>query len=210
VWGYTWVPAALALPSWQVLIRVNPDLRCILPLTSHKYCNYTCVLIDMISLATGVLLLLAGRRLFWLAVGLAACLLTWRALASLLGEGWISLGLSLLAGLACAWLTVRFVRTVALMAGFLVGAILLPAGASLLGIDVGWYALALTGGVGGAVLVALAMNWGLILATAFAGAGAIAEGLRASLALSAPVANVILLALLALGVTWQASQLRRR
>jgi hypothetical protein len=168
------------------------------------------VLIELISLAVGVLLLLAGRRLFWLAIGLAACLLSWRALASLLGSGWIALVLSVLAGLACAWLTVRFVRMVALVTGFLAGAILLPAGASLLGIDIGWYALALAGGVLGAVLVALAMSWGLILATAFAGAGAIADGLRGSLALSAPAANVILLALLALGVTWQASQLKRR
>ena len=157
-----------------------------------------------------MLLLLAGRRMFWLAVGLAACLLSWRALAAFFGAGWIPLALSLLLGVACAWLTVRFVRTVALLAGFLVGAILLPAGAGLLGIDIGWYALALAGGVVGAVLVAMAMNWGLILATAFAGAGAIAEGLRGSLALSASAANVILLTLLALGVAWQASQLRRR
>jgi hypothetical protein len=168
------------------------------------------VLIEILSLGAGVLLLLAGRRMFWLAVGLAACLLSWQALASLLGSGWLALVLSLLAGVACAWLTVRFVRTVALLAGFLVGAILLPAGANLLGIEIGWYALALAGGVLGAVLVALAMNWGLILATAFAGAGAIAEGLRSSLALSAPMANVILLALLALGVAWQGSQLRKR
>jgi hypothetical protein len=177
---------------------------------SHKYCNLGSVLIEILSLAAGVLLLLAGRRLFWLAVGVAACLLSWRALGSLLGSGWLPLALSVLAGLACAWLTVRFVRTVALLTGFLAGAMLLPAGANLLGIETGWYALALAGGVLGAALVALAMNWGLILATAFAGAGAIAEGLRGSLALSAPAANVILLALLALGVAWQSSQLRRR
>ena len=168
------------------------------------------MLLEMASMAAGLLLLLAGRRMFWLAVGLGAFLLSWRVLAALLGEGWLALGLSLLAGLVCAWLTVRFVRMVALLAGFLAGAVLLPAGASLLGVNIGWYALALAGGVGGAVIVALAMNWGLILATAFAGAGAIAEGLRLSLQLSAPAANVILLALLALGVAWQASQLRRR
>jgi hypothetical protein len=168
------------------------------------------MLIEWISLAAGVLLLLAGRRMFWLAIGLASFLLSWRALAALLGEGWLALALSLLAGLVCAWLTVRFVRLVALLAGFFVGAVLLPAGASLLGVNIGWYALALAGGVGGAVIVALALNWGLILATAFAGAGAIAEGLRTSLQLSAPMANVILLALLALGVAWQASQLKRR
>ena len=54
------------------------------------------------------------------------------------------------------------------------GAVLLPAGASLLGVNIGWYALALAGGVGGAVIVALAMNWGLILAMVFTGAAAIA------------------------------------
>ena len=108
------------------------------------------MLLEILSLGAGVLLLLAGRRLFWLAVGLAACLLSWQALAALLGYGWLALALSLLAGLACAWLTVRFVRTVALLTGFLVGAILLPAGANLLGVEIGWYALALAGGVGGA------------------------------------------------------------
>ena len=115
------------------------------------------MLIEILSLAAGVLLLLAGRRLFWLAVGMAACLLSWRALASLLGSGWLPLALSVLAGLACAWLTVRFVRTVALLTGFLAGAMLLPAGANLLGIETGWYALALAGGL--AAGLAIAISW---------------------------------------------------
>ena len=43
------------------------------------------MLLEMASMAAGLLLLLAGRRMFWLAVGLAAFLRKGRALGSLAG-----------------------------------------------------------------------------------------------------------------------------
>jgi len=168
----------------------------------------TGVLVEFLSLSTGLLLLLAGRRLFWLAVGLAAALLSWHFLHPTLGDGWLGLALPAGVGLLLGWLTVRFVRLAALLAGFLAGVLLLPAAGELLGLEVGWYALALAGGVGGMALVALAMKWGLVLATAFMGALILASGLRESLHLSAPAANVVLLILMALGVAWQGMGMR--
>ncbi len=167
------------------------------------------MLVQFISLATGVLLLLAGRRLFWLAVGAAAALLSWKFLQPLLGGGWLGLALPATAGLLMGWLAVRFVRLMAMLAGFLAGVVLLPAAGELLRLEVGWFALALAGGVCGMTLTALALGWGLVLTTAFAGALTLANGLRDSLGLSAPAANVTLLVLLALGVAWQAGGFRR-
>lgn len=167
------------------------------------------MLAEFFTLSTGVLLLLAGWRLFWLVTGLGAALLSWKALEVVLGGGWLELALSVAIGLVFGWLAVKFVRLMALLAGFVAGVFLLPSAGRALGLNIGWFALALAGGVGGVILVALALGWGLVLATAFAGALILSDGLRTSLGLSDTVANVILLILLALGVAWQGSSMRR-
>jgi hypothetical protein len=178
---------------------------------SHENCNTSsAVFIHLLYLLAGVLLLLAGRRLFWLAVGLAAFVFSLQLTSGLLGEGslaWIASGVI---GLAAAWLAVKFLRSLAYLLGFLAGAILLPAASASIGLDVGWYVLALAGGVLGFVLVALTLQWGLVLITAFAGAEALSQGVQSSLALKEPTANVLFLLLLALGIAWQGARVRQQ
>lgn len=135
--------------------------------------------------------------------------MSWKALELVLDGGWLELALSAVIGLVLGWLAVKFVRLMALLAGFVAGAFFLPAAGRALGLNIGWFALALAGGTGGVILMALALGWGLVLATAFAGALILSEGLRTSLGLSDTVANIILLILLALGVAWQGSTMRR-
>jgi len=168
------------------------------------------VIIDILSLLAGVLLLLAGRRLFWLAAGLTAFLLSWQITSDLLGSGLLVWAMSGVIGLVFAWLAVKFFRSLTYFFGFLAGAIILPAVAALIGLDMGWYVLALTGGVMGFVLVALTLHWGLILITAFAGAEALSQGVQSSLALNNPTTNILFLVLLALGIAWQAGGMQMK
>lgn len=168
------------------------------------------MIIHILSLLAGVLLLLAGRRLFWLAAGLTAFLFSWQLSSSLFGGGSLVWLTSAAIGLIFAWLAVKFFRSLTYFFGFLAGAIILPAVSALIGLDIGWYALALAGGVTGFILVAVTLHWGLILITAFAGAEALSQGVQSSLALNNPTTNIIFLVLLALGIAWQAggTQLR--
>jgi len=76
-----------------------------------------------LALVVGVVLLIAGRRLFWLAVGAAgfvlALVLALRYLD--LEPPWLLLGLALLAGLVGAVLAVLLQRLAVAIAGFLIG-----------------------------------------------------------------------------------------
>jgi hypothetical protein len=89
------------------------------------------------ALAVGIVLLVAGRRLFWLAVGVAGFVLALvLALRWLDPEPlWLLLGLSFLAGAVGAILAVLLQRVAVAVAGFLVG---------------GWAGLALWIQLGGA------------------------------------------------------------
>lgn len=112
-----------------------------------------------LSLLVGVVLLVAGRKLFWLAVGAAGFVFALALAVRYLDPEplWLLLGLALLAGVAGAILAVFLQRLAVALAGFLLG---------------GWAGLALWIHLGGgegplALLAALAAG---VVAAMVAGA----------------------------------------
>jgi NADH:ubiquinone oxidoreductase subunit 3 (subunit A) len=59
------------------------------------------------------------------------------------------------------------------------------------------------------ILVAVAFDWGLILITAWAGASAISFALQNWVSMSGTLGTVVFLALMIVGVFWQASRRRK-
>lgn len=162
----------------------------------------------IIALVAGALLLLFGKRLFWLAAALVAFLFGWQLFGNLLGPGF-SLIIALVLGIVFAWLAIKFVRIVAYIIGFLAGAVALPFLVGIFGVDMSWFILAFIGGAIGLILVAVAFDWGLILITAWAGASAISFALQNWVSIGSTFNTVIFLVLMVLGVFWQASSRRK-
>ena len=159
----------------------------------------------IIALVAGLLLLFYGKRLFWLAAALVAFLFGWQLFGNLLGPG-LSLILAGILGIVFAWLAIKFVKIAAYIVGFLAGAVALPFLVGIFGLEPSWFILALIGGAIGLILVAVAFDWGLILITAWAGASAISFALQNWVSMSGTLGTVVFLALMIVGVFWQASR----
>jgi len=157
----------------------------------------------------GALLLLAGRRLFWLAVGV---------LGFLFGFDWVTYGLAdwpqwavWLAGAGvgalCAFGAVFFQRISFRVGGFLAGGYLTVRFLIALGVqnDPTPGLFFLLGGVVGAILAIVAVDWVLVALTSLVGAAVVAEGMAAG-----PLgSSLVFLGLTALGVAVQGVGLRR-
>lgn len=156
----------------------------------------------------GLLLLFFGKRLFWLAAALIAFLFSWRFFGNLFGLEMLALILSVVMGIIFAWLAIRFVRIVAYIIGFLAGAFGLPFLVGVFGFDFSWLLLALIGGVLGFILITVALDWGLILITTWAGSSAVVLGLQQVdwFTISGALESLIFFGLLILGVAWQATR----
>jgi hypothetical protein len=130
----------------------------------------------------GLIMLIFGRKLFWLFVAIVGFLVGMEFIDLTLADQalWIKLLGGLGAGLLGALLAIFVERVAFILAGFFAGAyvaLLLVqqldiAGASLL--------VAVAGGVIGAIAAALLMDWAIIVLSCLVGAGAIVSrlGLR--------------------------------
>ena len=128
---------------------------------------------------SGIALLVVGRKLFWLFVGVIGFIWGVR-IASHFFPGqpeWMILAIALMAGIFGALLAL-FLQWLAIgLAGFSVGAYIVL---RLLHIS-GWrtsgieWVLLLIGGVLGALLIILLFDWALIILSSLAGAGLITE-----------------------------------
>ncbi|MGW8144631.1 MAG: hypothetical protein ACWGN2_09570 [Anaerolineales bacterium] len=161
-----------------------------------------------IALIAGGLLLFFGKRLFWLAAALVAFLFGWQLFGDFIGPTW-SLIIAVILGIMFAWLAIKFIRIAAYFVGFLAGAAALPLLAGTFGVDMSGFVVAIIGGAIGLILVAIAFDWGLILITAWAGASAVTFALQNWATLSDTLSTLIFLALMIVGVFWQASRKRR-
>lgn len=159
----------------------------------------------------GLLLLLAGRRLFWLLLGVAGfgagfgLARSW--LPSFRLEEWQAVALAILAGLAGALLVVALQRIGVALVGVVAGgfAVLWLLGLSLERVEgLEWLLLAL-GAAAGGMLAALAFDLALILLSALVGAELVVAGLGATGAAGA----AIFVGLVLLGVLAQAFERRR-
>lgn len=162
----------------------------------------------IIAIFAGLLLLLFGKQLFWLAAGLVAFLFGYQLFGDFFGVWW-SLLIGLILGILFAWLSIKFIKIATFFVAFLAGAIALPFLMGIFGVEMSWFFLALIGGVIGIILVAFAFDWGLILATSWAGASALTFGFQQWLTLDGTFGTLIFLVLMVLGVFWQASQRRK-
>lgn len=163
----------------------------------------------ILALVAGVLLLFYGRRLFWLAAALVAFLFTWRFLLNFFDPNTLILIAAVIAGVVFAWLAIKFVRIAAYVIGFLAGAVSFYFLADLFGLEINFLIVVIIGGAVGLLLIFAAFDWGLVLLTAWAGASAIMVGLRDWLNFEDPTyGTVLLIALMILGIGWQASRKR--
>jgi len=156
----------------------------------------------LLHLLIGALVLILGRRLFWLFVAVAGFFAAFQAVPELLPDQTqvVVLGIALAAGVVGALLAIFLQYLAAGLAGFVAGGFAAQSLQSLLGPDLGWILFAVGGGIG-LVLVLLAFDWALILLSALIGARIMLEPFAFE-----PVLRVgLLLGLAVLGVAVQAA-----
>ena len=132
-------------------------------------------MLGFINLVLGGGLLVAGRKLFWLFVG-AAGFIAGIQFASRFWQGneGLAIIVGLVAGIVFALLAI-FLQGVAIgIAGFLSGAYVLSALATMLGMNTNLIVY-IIGGVIGVVLVSYLFDWAIVTLSSLAGASLITE-----------------------------------
>jgi hypothetical protein len=153
----------------------------------------------------GVLLLFAGRKLFWLFVG-AVGFVVGMYLASRFISGnseLLVLVIALVAGLIGAGLAVAMQNLAIGLAGFLAGAYSVITLLSLTNLHLGsleWL-LVVVGGILGAVLVSVLFEWALIILSAFTGASMLVQAFH----VNRPLESVLITVLFVIGLSVQLS-----
>lgn len=150
----------------------------------------------------GLLLLVWGRRLYWLALGTVGFLLgSWLAVDVLtLGDRQVELGLGLVFGILGAVAVVLVQKIAIRIAGLILGggAALWLAEPHQAQLEVWFWPLVIVGAVIGLILAAALFRWALILISSLAGASLISGLFAAS-----PHQIWIFLALFVIGVLLQ-------
>jgi len=160
-------------------------------------------------LLLGVLLLLAGRRLFWICVAAAGFLLGAEVAARTTSgtAEWVVLVVALVFGLVGLVLSLFAQKLSIAAAGFIMGSYAVDR--LLLTLQVGWarweWAAVLAGGILGAMLVLLLFDWALIVLSSLAGAALIMHVFSPGLSLS----FVLMAVLASVGIGFQGGLLRR-
>lgn len=162
-----------------------------------------------LNVLVGILLLLLGRRLFWLFVAAVGFVVGMNLAAQYLADQsfWVIMVAGLVAGAVGAVLAILFQRIAVALAGFLAGSYLSTFLLATLGIDMGQFAwlVSLIGGIIGAVLVFVLFDWALILLSSLVGASLVAPVVSAD-----PQTQTVMFLLLAvIGIVVQGSWLWR-
>jgi hypothetical protein len=161
------------------------------------------------SIAAGLVLLLAGRKFFWLAAGLAAFIFGMSITRALFGVGVVGFLISVIIGIVLGWLSVKFIRLAGYIIGALAGAVALPLLLGLFGIENNWLLISLFGALIGFLLVRFAFDWGLIIMTVWIGANTIVSNVDKMLPLGAFISAVGFFALFVAGIISQRSMTRK-
>ena len=149
---------------------------------------------NLVYVAVGVVLLLAGRRLYWLFVAAVGFVLGSLLAQRFFEEGaagrqdaWIVFAVAILAGIVGAILAVLFQKLAVALAGAAAGGfggwVLFE---SLGAESVAWIGL-LIGAVLGAILVLIIFDWALIVFSSLAGARFVADGVTMEQGAEAPL-----------------------
>jgi hypothetical protein len=165
-------------------------------------------MLNLLNLFLGGALLVAGRKLFWLFVGVAG-FVTGIGLATRFWHGSDALAIvvGLVVGVIFALLAI-FLQTIAIgAAGFLAGGYILPALAGMLGVSgsTSFWILYIVGGIVGLILVAVLFDWALITLSSLAGASLVVQGLFPG----GSTGGLLFLVLFLGGVIFQGMLLRR-
>jgi len=128
----------------------------------------------------GLIMLVFGRKLFWLFVAIVGFLVGMEITKLLLVDQpiWVQLLGGLVAGLLGALLAIFVQRFAFILGGFFAGAYFALLLAHPLGVAGASLILALAGGVIGAIVVALLMDWAIIVLSCLVGGGVIVSQLR--------------------------------
>ncbi|MBE0618483.1 MAG: DUF4203 domain-containing protein [Proteobacteria bacterium] len=156
----------------------------------------------------GALVLLLGRRLFWLAVGIMGFLFGFDWVTYSLGDwpAWATWLAAIGLGSLCALGAIFLQRVSFGIGGFLAGAYLLVWLMTRLGFQNGPAPglFFVVGGLAGAVLAVVFVDWVLVALTSLAGAAAVVEGIGAS----PLVSGLLFVGLAAVGIAVQTATLR--
>ena len=136
----------------------------------------------LLRILAGIALLVAGRRLFWLFVGLIGFISGVR-LASHFFPGqpeWMIFAIALMAGVLGAFLALVLQWLAIGLAGFFAGAYILVTMVEISGWGAGGTSWPFfIGGILGTVLILVLFRWALIILSSLAGAGLIIETIHA-------------------------------
>ena len=155
----------------------------------------------------GLIVLILGRKIFWLMVAIVGFLVGMEFAGMLLVDRptWVMLVVGLGAGLVGALLAVLVQRVAFGLAGFFAGAYLTMVAAQSLGAGNTTIILPIAGGVIAAVIAVLLMDWAIIVLSCLVGAGAIV----AQLPLSPRVGAILFAVLVIIGIVVQARLMER-
>jgi len=159
----------------------------------------------------GVVLLILGRKLFWIFVGAAGFIVGLNFAQGVFAgrPSWMVLTFALAAAILAAVLAIFLQKVMVAIAGFLIGGYLvleLLRAASVTTPHSWTWAVYLVGGIVGAILVLILFDWALIVLSSLAGAVLITQNLH----LAGLPAGILALALLTLGIIIQARLMNRR
>jgi MFS family permease len=164
-----------------------------------------------LTLALGILLLLFGRRAFWIFVGVAGFIagLTFATMFMHGQPELVILLIAIVAGIIGAFLAIMLEGLAILIAGFLAGGYLATTLAVSLGMTIasGNWVVYIIGGIIGLILVAALFDWAIIILSVLLGADLIMSGLSIP---SSPYYWVIILVLIVVGIVVQAGYWHRR
>lgn len=156
---------------------------------------------QIFSIIAGGVLLLAGRRLFWLFVGAVGFFVGMNFAGQFLPEN-ATFITSIIIGLIAAVLAVFLQRAGLMVAGFLAGGYLLAYVVDLIAPNaaVGGWLPFIVGGILGIALISTIFDWALILLSAFIGAVLVAQGFQ----LGQPGSLLLIIVLVIVGIAAQA------
>jgi hypothetical protein len=163
---------------------------------------------DTLRILMGAVVLILGRKLYWLFVGAVGFVLGIALAPRFLSGGsqWVILVIALAAGLLGALLAVFLQQAAIAVAGLIGGGYVGFVLAGMVGWDAGrlvWVPI-IIGGILGVVLAVALFDWALIILSSLTGAGLIVEATH----FSSPIAGLLFVALLVVGIAVQAGLMR--
>jgi hypothetical protein len=163
---------------------------------------------DTLRILMGAVVLVLGRKLYWLFVGAVGFVLGFALATRFLSGGsqWVILAIALAVGLLGALLAVFLQQAAIAVAGLIGGGYVGFILAGMVGWDAGWlmWVPIIVGAILGVVLVVALFEWALIILSALTGAGLIVEAAQ----FRPSIAGLLFVALLVVGIGIQAGLMR--